>query len=320
MGFFSRIRKAWRPSPESTGPGTWGNQVYEEHTAPRTRLETYPQVVCFGDSITQYGYSHEHQGWVGALSDWFVREVEFRNRGYSGYTTETCLPVFKGAFDWDANPPPMLVVIFLGVNDSVDVQKHSNGHVPIPRYKSNLKFYINTLEKKGLTSRDIVLVCPTPCDDQEMKKSGRSVALTKPYADACREVAKECNTQCVDLWSLFFEEGDISTLFCDGLHFNYRGNYILAKALKGIVKKSLCEYKKKYDWKTQDNGALAPRQIHAFDASFDKYFTPNRCENEKENKKGWLVCIPRPVTSPSNDSNPSTANSIERTKDTSSGK
>ena len=47
------------------------------------------RLVFLGDSITQY--ASMPNGWINLLSERFVREYDFVNRGFSGYNTRWML-------------------------------------------------------------------------------------------------------------------------------------------------------------------------------------------------------------------------------------
>ncbi len=73
--------------------------------------------MCLGDSITEQGSFPD--GWVALLQNAFIRKADVVNRGYSGYNSNMALwalrqTIIQGAY----GPPPDLVVITLGSNDS----------------------------------------------------------------------------------------------------------------------------------------------------------------------------------------------------------
>ena len=47
------------------------------------------RIICLGDSITQQ--ASQSKGWLNIISDHYVREFDFVNRGFSGYNTRWIL-------------------------------------------------------------------------------------------------------------------------------------------------------------------------------------------------------------------------------------
>lgn len=76
-----------------------------------------PQFVCFGDSITQRGFS---SGWTSLLADAYQRRADVINRGYSGYNSRWALHLLDHVFPQPTAsvPPPRLATIFFGANDA----------------------------------------------------------------------------------------------------------------------------------------------------------------------------------------------------------
>eukprot|EP00397_Hematodinium_sp_SG-2012_P062470 GEMP01084428.1.p1 GENE.GEMP01084428.1~~GEMP01084428.1.p1 ORF type:complete len:217 (+),score=42.22 GEMP01084428.1:72-722(+) len=54
-------------------------------------VQTPPEIILFGDSITQQSFSIDNGGWGARLSDHFSRRADVLNRGFSGYTTRWAL-------------------------------------------------------------------------------------------------------------------------------------------------------------------------------------------------------------------------------------
>lgn len=86
--------------------------------------------------------------------------------------------------------------------------------MPLDQYKKNL---IDLLTHPALEAHKprLLLVTPPPIEERRLHhrvknqgylKLNRSNVLTKQYADASREVAKELNVACVDLWTAFMSK------------------------------------------------------------------------------------------------------------------
>ena len=54
-----------------------------------------PSVVLFGDSITQFSFSREHNGWGAGLADWYQRSADVFNRGFGGYNSSELWALFS---------------------------------------------------------------------------------------------------------------------------------------------------------------------------------------------------------------------------------
>lgn len=134
-------------------------------------VNTFGQIVCFGDSLTQRGWEPQNNGWVASLASAYTRKLEVRNRGFSGYNSKWCvklLPKLKEASKVE------LLIIFIGVNDSV-LPVNELQHVTLEEYRANLHALIRI--GKDLSKR-VLLISPTPCNveawTEHRKKQGRA--------------------------------------------------------------------------------------------------------------------------------------------------
>lgn len=75
-----------------------------------------PTAVLFGDSITQEGSDPAMQGWVSALTAYWVRRVDVVNRGFGGYTSRWGLQLFDSVV---LARRPEVIFLFFGANDAV---------------------------------------------------------------------------------------------------------------------------------------------------------------------------------------------------------
>ena len=226
-------------------------QLYEASCPPigcRTFLGQLarPQIICFGDSITQNGSAPE--GFVTALSHYFTRRADVLNRGYSGYTTRSLLKALRQldpghAGFLSSSPFPTLLTLCLGANDRVLPQFPQ--HVPLLEFRENLETLIGMLRPRDATSPSLLLITPPQVDPERWgraRQSKRQVAeltvfhdteIALQYAQAVKEVALQLSIPCVDLWSLTTHAKHDPLV--DGLHLSAYGNLQLFKALKKCI-------------------------------------------------------------------------------------
>jgi lysophospholipase L1-like esterase len=169
--------------------------------------------------------------------------VDVVNRGYGGYNTDWVMFILDDIFKGCNSLNTPLVTIFLGANDAAlplpDGNAHSSmQHVPLSRYRENLKEIVQNIRERGVTQ--IVMITPPPVyepgrkewqvqriGEEEAKTTAidRTNVYTKQYAECCKEVAKELDLPVVDLWTSMQEpKGWGTLLFNDGLHFTPEGN------------------------------------------------------------------------------------------------
>lgn len=172
------------------------------------------KIICFGDTITEMGFVIELRGFVAQLADRYVRRADVLCRGFTGYTTREALRVVKSAV---LDEHPDFVILSIGMNDSAlpgQIQ-----HVPAEEYRRNLQEMAQQIACAGAW---LVLVTPPPVDEKRIKN--RRMEHTALYAAACRDIAREMNVPCVDLFSRLQEETDWpKACFVDGLHLSHNG-------------------------------------------------------------------------------------------------
>ncbi|KAI9329734.1 SGNH hydrolase-type esterase domain-containing protein [Obelidium mucronatum] len=138
-----------------------------------SEFATRQPLVLIGDSITEAGFNGGWAGWAALLSDHvrLFREdgkesIEIQrdviNRGYSGYTTRSFIPMLKDILESTQTKTyrePALTTIFLGANDA---SQSPAQHVPIQEYTENLytfaKHYLHTYP----TSKLLFITPPAP--------------------------------------------------------------------------------------------------------------------------------------------------------------
>ena len=100
-------------------------------------------------------------------------------------------------------------MIFFGANDACLPGGITGQHVPLSKFKQNLKA-IASHELVKVHKPIIILISTPPVDEYGMEGAEflkgstepvRTAEHTKKYADACKEVAREMDLVVVDLWS-----------------------------------------------------------------------------------------------------------------------
>ncbi|KAH9624560.1 hypothetical protein KSS87_000714 [Heliosperma pusillum] len=198
-----------------------------------------PQIILFGDSITQQSFNLN--GWGSSLADNFSRKADVLNRGYGGYTTRWALFLLHHIFPLGSATPPVGVTIFFGANDAALPGRNSDRqHTPMEEYKENLRKMVHHL-KECSPSMVVVLITPPPIDEEGRMEYARSLygekAMTQPertnettgeYAMLCVSLAKELGVPHVNLWSKMQEtEGWQKKYLRDGLHLTAEGNEVV---------------------------------------------------------------------------------------------
>ncbi|XP_009603625.1 GDSL esterase/lipase At5g62930 [Nicotiana tomentosiformis] len=219
-----------------------------------------PQIVLFGDSITEQSF--RLGGWGAALADTYVRKADILNRGYGGYNTKWGLFLLHHLFPLDAPTPPVAATIFFGANDAALLGRTSERqHVPLEEYKENLRRIIQHL-KKCSPSILAVLITPPPVDeagrfeqarsmygDKAMELPERTNEVTGEYAKQCVELARELGLPSINLWSKMQEtEGWQKKFLSDGLHLTAEGNAIVhQEVVKALNEAGISAQKMPYD-------------------------------------------------------------------------
>lgn len=220
-----------------------------------------PQIILFGDSITQQSFSLG--GWGASLADNFVRKADVLNRGYGGYNTRWALFLLHQIFPLASEKPPVAVTIFFGANDAALLGKTSTRqHVPVVEYKENLRKIIHHL-KECSPKLLVVLITPPPIDEdgrmnfarsmygeKVMKEPERTNEVAGIYARSCIELANELNLPSIDLWSKMQEtKGWQKKFLSDGLHLTPEGNTIVyEEVVRVLSQKGLSAADMAYDF------------------------------------------------------------------------
>ncbi|KAI8665719.1 SGNH-hydro domain-containing protein [Fusarium sp. Ph1] len=206
---------------------------------------TYPQLVLFGDSLLQGSIDiQDGFSFQAALQTRLIRRLDVVNRGFAGWTSKNALEYLPKIFPAlnDQSPKLDYLIVLFGANDAIVPHPASTRHVSVDDYKLNLIRLINHVHIRSHRPK-ILLVTPTPVDEDKLNSLGhepRTLAHTRLYAEAVREVAKEnSDIILIDLWQAVVEKAthtitqDIRSnlaaelpaanfdgLFIDGLHLS----------------------------------------------------------------------------------------------------
>ncbi|KAL5544192.1 hypothetical protein UlMin_007976 [Ulmus minor] len=209
-----------------------------------------PQIVLFGDSITEQSF--RPGGWGAALANTYSRKADVLVRGYGGYNTRWGLFLLHHLFPLDTTKAPAAVTIFFGANDAAILGRTSERqHVPTEEYKENIRKMVLHLKECSPTVV-IVLITPPPVDeegrdeyarslygDKARKLSERTNEATGLYAKQCIDLANELGLPYINLWSKMQETvGWQKKFLSDGLHLTPDGNAVVHQEVVRVFKEA----------------------------------------------------------------------------------
>ncbi|KAL5402667.1 hypothetical protein PMIN03_010470, partial [Paraphaeosphaeria minitans] len=137
-----------------------------------------PQIVLFGDSLTEWSFDESVQGFGWYLTDWYKGKAEIVNEGITlnhdstplhNYTSERVKLEFSHLITRVTAPfapTTLLFTIFLGANDACFVGKTE--YVPLPQFLDNIRSFVEEiLTQDNLEDANIVLITPPPINVPE---------------------------------------------------------------------------------------------------------------------------------------------------------
>ncbi|XP_036191283.1 isoamyl acetate-hydrolyzing esterase 1 homolog isoform X2 [Myotis myotis] len=167
-------------------------------------------------TFTLRSFSFQQGGWGASLADKLVRKCDVLNRGFSGYNTrwaKIILPrlLRKGS----VLDSPVAITIFFGANDSALKDENPKQHIPLEEYVANLRSMVQYLRSVDVPEGRIVLITPPPLCEAAWEKEclaqgcklNRLNVVVGEYASACLQVARDCGTDVLDLWTLMQKDG-----------------------------------------------------------------------------------------------------------------
>jgi len=224
-------------------------------------------ILLLGDSITQLSFSAINAGWGAHLADIYQRRADVLNRGKSGYNTDWFLGYMnttegkQDIFGSDHNPLNVrIATIFFGANDASDPKLNPRHHVPLQRYKDNLKKIAREVVTHVGHQVKIIIICPPPVHhdtrlkfqverwgaDKATGELERTLELSGKYATAAAEVAAELNVPHLNLWKEMQSaspgpDEPWSKYLNDGLHLSREGNIFVGEKLGELIKRHFPE-------------------------------------------------------------------------------
>ncbi|XP_021650672.2 GDSL esterase/lipase At5g62930 isoform X2 [Hevea brasiliensis] len=151
-----------------------------------------PQIVLFGDSITEQSF--RSGSWGASLADTYSRKADVLVRGYGGYNTRWALFLLHHLFPIECSPTILIVLI-----------------TPPPIDEEGRKQYAKSVY-----------------GDKAMELPERTNEMAGVYARQCVELAKDLGICSIDIWYKMQEtEGWQKKFLSDGLHLTPEGNAVV---------------------------------------------------------------------------------------------
>ncbi|ESP02992.1 hypothetical protein LOTGIDRAFT_111055 [Lottia gigantea] len=205
---------------------------------------TWPKIVLFGDSITQYSFKPQGGCWGALLADHLQRKCDVLNRGFSGFNSRWCKFMLPKIVTADITKDLAGVTLFLGANDSNN-DDNIRQHVPLNEFTTNMTEMIEYLQSIGIEREKIILItCPAYDNDAWVSVCLRLACYkvkysetTRKYASSCNKIAKETGVSLVDLYNDMLKHENWKEMLGDGLHLSAAGGQLLFESLKPIIDK-----------------------------------------------------------------------------------
>ncbi|KAH7203121.1 SGNH hydrolase-type esterase domain-containing protein [Fusarium redolens] len=246
-------------------------QMYQSHSevaAQVASLPPPPQLLLFGDSITQGASSLQSE-----LARRYVRRLDVLNRGFGGYNTKSALTLLPSFFPAVAPsrtvPRVAAITVHFGANDSCSASEPQ--HCDLETFKSNIRRVLDW-EGVRLHRTKVLLVTPSPVEEYRLPHDGKGRAeRVAMYAQAIRDIGKKENVPVVDLWTAMMrttgwkDDGvdailpgsssispsmELGRLFYDGLHLNQEGYDIYTRELIRVLEAEIpeCQIQGTNEW------------------------------------------------------------------------
>lgn len=205
------------------------------------KLISYPKVVFFGDSLTEYSFEPNDGPWACAIANKLQRICDVVTRGFCGYNSKQCLKILPKLFDTTNSHDIAAFFILLGANDCA--LSSSNQHVPLTDFQHCLKSMVEYLVSIGIDKDKIVLITCPPQDVSKIEKCNAEMAISRSgesarkYAQACLNLGQLIGVETIDVFRSFEETNNLSDLLNDGLHFSRKGSMLLAEIIWPYVEK-----------------------------------------------------------------------------------
>jgi lysophospholipase L1-like esterase len=200
----------------------------------------WKKFIALGDSNTEMGFGETQ--WLNKIANMFERKLDVINRGFSGYNSKHIRYFLKDIFDEFDIGSITGVTILLGTNDSTN-KTNTLLHVPLDKYKENMKAIINYLISIGVKANKIILISPPRIDEEAVyqiigENNTYYDSLVKDYAQVCRDIEGDLGVLFVDI-NKAMNDDKYKEYFYDGVHFSKSGSEFLFENLKPVLKENI---------------------------------------------------------------------------------
>lgn len=212
------------------------------------------QILVFGDSIT-HGFWDEEGGWVQRLRKYLDKKAiddhdlyfAVYNLGISGDTSEGILNRFefetRVRLNLKDDGEEIIILISIGVNDSIYNNKTKRNLVPLKDYSSNVLKLIKLAEKY---TNNIIFVSECPVDQSKVDPipwRDNSSYKEKHIEDYYNSLTKICNNKgilLIDVYKAFKKIPNYQRLLIDGVHPLAEGHKLIFELVRdSLIKEKI---------------------------------------------------------------------------------
>lgn len=199
-------------------------------------------IVFFGDSITRFGA--EPGGYVTLIRDSLLRTSEGRGLEIigAGKGGNRIRDLLERADRDVLSRKPLIVVIYIGINDVWNFNRAGRTGTPKKEYESQLKELVGKF-----TPGAHVILCTLSVIGEKPDGSNTLDTLLDEYSEVHRSLARTMEVRLCDLRSAFIGYLKLNNpgmlgqgiLTKDGVHLNDAGNRLVADELLGAIEQEL---------------------------------------------------------------------------------
>ncbi|PVH87099.1 SGNH hydrolase, partial [Cadophora sp. DSE1049] len=219
----------------------------------------YPQIILFGDSLTQF-MTTNIQSW---LQTRYSRRADIINRGFGGYTSQqglSLLPQIIPSKYPVTSPNIKLCFVFFGANDAFQPpQTPGRPRVDLGAFSSNVCKIVEYLQSLS-EEMTVVLITPPAVDEYSLPHTGLTSERIASYASATRDIATRYGLPLVDCSKIFLQfsgwsespavsflpgskrvakNDALASLLTDGLHLSVKGYEILFHEIVEVIEEKI---------------------------------------------------------------------------------